>query len=109
MPRFHIENAIEEAQVRKLERLSLDERFLVHFMPETPLDRVETDEFRQLLVCALQMLTPVELKVVEHRFQHKCSPAQIARALALPKDQVHKHLSNALEKLRQSLAAYWED
>ena len=109
MPRFHIETALEEADGSKLERLSLDERFLVHFMPETPLDRVEINEFRQLLVHALQKLTPVELNVVEHRFQHKRSPSQIARSLTLPKDQVLQHLSNALEKLRQSLAAYWED
>ncbi len=109
MPRFQIETSPVETQGSKLERLSLDERFLIHFVSTTPLDRVETNEFRELLVRALQMLTPVELSVVEHRFQHKRSPAQIARALSLPKDQIMEHLSNALGKLRQPLAEYWED
>jgi len=87
---------------------SLDERFLASLVPETPLDRVESQELRQLVMRALQELTPDELKVVEHRFQRKQSVGQAASRLKMARERVVALEGAALAKLRGPLTEYME-
>jgi len=89
-------------------RAELDERFLAQILPETPLDRVESQELRQIVSRALQDLTPEELKIVELRFQRKRSPGQTASRLGLTHRQVSALESAALDKLRGPLTEYME-
>ena len=89
-------------------RASLDERFLAILAPETPLDRVESQELRQLVMRALQELTPKELKVVENRFQRKRSVGQVASRLKIDRDEVSALEAAALAKLRGPLTEYME-
>ena len=46
-------------------RVPLDERFVALLLPESPLDRVESQELRQIVSGALESLTPQELRVVK--------------------------------------------
>ena len=92
----------------RFEKIALDERFISQFITETPLDRVEAQELRQVMLRALQSLTRYELRVVELRFQHKKSPGQVASQLRIGRDQLLSLESQALEKLRIPLAEYLE-
>ena len=89
-------------------RVALDERFIALLLPESPLDRVESQELRQVVMAALQALTPQELKVVELRYQHKRSPGSVASRLRLSRDEVETLERQALKKLRQPLVDYME-
>ena len=89
-------------------RASLDERFLAILALETPLDRVESQEMRQLVMRALQELTPEELKVVEHRYQRKQSVGQVASRLKMERERVSSLETAALTKLRGPLTEYME-
>lgn len=77
-------------------------------VPESPLDRVESQELRQLVMHALQGLTPDELKVVEGRFQRKQSVGQVASRLKMDRDRVSSLEATALGKLRGPLTEYME-
>ena len=89
-------------------RTRLDERFLAAVVGETPLDRVEGQELRQIFLAALERLTAEELKVVELRFQRKKSLGQVASQLRIDRDQIAAAEKRALEKLRGPLSAYLE-
>ncbi len=89
-------------------RASLDERFVAQLLPESPLDRVESQELRQLVMHALQGLTPDELKVVEQRFQRKQSVGQVASRLKMARSRVSALEATALDKLRGPLTEYME-
>lgn len=91
-----------------LRRLSLDERLIVQLHARTPLDNLEAQEFRQVVMKALQHLKPEELKVVELRYQHKKSPGQVASQLGLPREKLRALERSALRKLKKALAAYEE-
>ena len=86
--------------------LSLDERLIVQLQEQTPLDNIEAQEFRQVVMKALQQLKPDELRVMELRYQFKKSPGQVALQLGLTPEQVKRKERSALRKLRQHLAAY---
>ena len=92
----------------KPQRVGLDERFLAEFLPETPLDRVESQELRQQVIQALRDLTQDELRVVELRFQHKKSPGQIASKLRMDRKTVSALERSALEKIRIPIIHYME-
>ena len=96
------------AGVGKPKRVGLDERFLAQFLPETPLDRVESQELRQQVMEALGKLTRDELHVVELRFQHKKSPGQVASKLQMDRIVVAALERSALEKIRTPIADYLE-
>jgi RNA polymerase sigma factor (sigma-70 family) len=106
MPRF---DRISEdpASAERAGRVPLDERFVALLVPE-PLDRVESQELRQVVMAALQELTPQELKVVELRYQHKRSPGSVASRLGIDRDEVKTLEAQALAKLRQPLIEYME-
>ena len=106
MPRF--DRISEDGSADSGHRVPLDERFIALLIPETPLDRVESQELRQLVLRALQTLTPEELKVVEGRFQHKKSPGAVASHLGLDRDRVAALERSALDKLRTPLVEYME-
>ena len=89
--------------------LSLDERLILQFQPRTPLDNLEAQEFRQLVMKALQQLKPEEMQVMELRYQHKKSPGQAARQLGLSPEELKRTEQSALRKLRKPLSAYAED
>lgn len=89
-------------------RLPLDERLIIQLQPRTPLDNLEAQEFRQLVMKALQGLKPEELKVVELRYQHKKSPGQVASQLGLTRRKLKALEASALRKLRDTLKAYGE-
>ena len=89
-------------------RTRLDERFLASFIGETPLDRVEGQELRQIFLAALERLTAEELKVIELRFQRKKSLGQVASQLRLDREYLETTEKRALEKLRGPLTAYLE-
>ena len=101
MPR--IQKVTENPATGKPQRRYLDERFLIRSLGETPLDRIESQELRQILTRALKRLTPAELKVVELRYQHKKSPGQVMSQLHLTRKEVEALQHSALEKLRQPL------
>jgi RNA polymerase sigma factor (sigma-70 family) len=107
MPRFD-RIAEDSATANPHDRITLDERFVALFLPETPLDRVESQELRQIVLYALQQLTPQELKVVEGRYQHKRSPGAVASHLHISKDEVRGLERSALDKLRKPLIEYME-
>ena len=96
------------ADVGDLHRTTLDERFLANFLPESPLDRVESQELRQVFRKALDDLSPDELKVVELRFQHKKSKGQIASRLRMARATVDRLEASAIDKLRRPIAEYME-
>ena len=96
------------ASVGKSQRVGLDERFLAEFLPETPLDRVESQELRQQVMQALGELTRDELQVVELRFQHKKSPGQVASKLRMDRKAVAALERSALEKIRTPIIEYME-
>lgn len=89
-------------------RVALDDRFVAMFLPDAPLDRVESQELRQIVLRALEELTPQELKVVEGRYQHKRSPGAVASHLRLSHDEVKQLEQSALAKLRRPLIEYME-
>lgn len=89
-------------------RTRLDERFLASLVGETPMDRVEGQELRQIFMAALKQLTDEELKVIELRFERKKSPGQVASQLRIDKEVVKARETRALEKLRGPLSAYLE-
>jgi RNA polymerase sigma factor (sigma-70 family) len=107
MPRF---DRIDEdsSSASRRSHISLDERFIEMFLPASPLDNVESQELRQIVMHALEELTPQELKVVEGRFQHKRSPGAVASHLRIPRDDVEGLERSALEKLRRPLIEYME-
>lgn len=107
MPRFSRITDDLSANSRS-DRVSLDERFLAMFLPDTPLDRVEGQELRQIVSRALQKLTPDELAIVEQRYQHKRSPGAVASRLQMDRDRVADLEQSALEKLRGPLVEYME-
>ena len=86
----------------------MDERFLAEFLPETPLDRVESQELRQQVMQALRELTQDELQVVELRFQHKKSPGQVASKLRMNRKAVSALERSALRKIRIPIIDYME-
>ena len=86
--------------------LSLDERLIVQFQAQTPLDNIEAQEFRQVVMKALQQLKPDELRVMELRYQFKKSPGQAALQLGLTPEQLKRKERSALRKLRKQLAVY---
>ena len=90
------------------ERIQLDERFISIFLDETPQDRVEAQELRQIVSRALQTLTPAEMAVIEQRYQYKKSPGQVASKLGISRDAMNDLEVSGLEKLRQPLQAYME-
>ena len=90
----------------KYEKVVLDERFVAQFIGETPLDRVEAQELRQVMLRALQSLTRDELRVVELRYQHKKSRGQVASKLELSRENLATVETAALDKLRKPLSDY---
>ena len=96
------------AEAGGLQKTTLDERFLANLLPETPLDRVESQELRQVFMRALEGLNPDELKVVELRFQHKKSKGQTASRLRINRDTVDRLEASAIDKLRRPIAEYME-
>ena len=109
MTRFGtVSNGPDHLSTETPRRAVLDERFLSLLLPETPQDRVESQELRQIVSRALQRLTPEELRVVELRFQRKNSVGQIASRLGLPRQKVTDLECTALEKLRGPLTEYME-
>ncbi|MCC7261949.1 MAG: hypothetical protein IT369_05415 [Candidatus Latescibacteria bacterium] len=94
----------EETQGRR--SLSLDERLIVQLQEITPLDNIEAQEFRQVVMKALQELHPDELRVMEIRYQFKKSPGQAAKQLGLAPEELKRRERSALRKLRRKLAAY---
>ncbi len=89
-------------------RVPLDERFIALLLPESPLDRVESQELRRIVSGALERLTPQELTVVKLRYQQKRSPGAVASRLRLSRQEVQDLEGSALEKLRQPLVDYLE-
>jgi len=86
--------------------LPLDERLILHLQGPTPLDHIEAQEFRQVVMKALQQLDPEELRVMEIRYQFKKSPGQAAKQLGLSPQELKRRERRALGKLRQHLAPY---
>ena len=107
MPRFD-RVPDEPASLERRERITLDERFVALLVPGTPLDNVESQELRQLVMRALQTLTPEELKVVEGRYQLKRSVGAVASYLGIDREQVRALERQALDKLRGPLVEYME-
>jgi RNA polymerase sigma factor (sigma-70 family) len=101
----HFERRTDNVTQGNLERLSLDERFISFFMP-TPLERVEAQEFRQIVLKALQQLEPDELRIMEMRFQRKKSPGQAAALLRLSRHEAQALEDRALAKLRGPITDY---
>tara|TARA_Y100001960_G_C14492605_1_gene737489 strand:+ start:38 stop:364 length:327 start_codon:yes stop_codon:yes gene_type:complete len=99
---------LDPVAVEKPQRVGLDERFISELLPESPLDRVESQELRQQVLKALDQLTREELKVVELRFQYKKSPGQVASKLSMEKSVVADLERSALEKIRTPIAEYLE-
>jgi RNA polymerase sigma factor (sigma-70 family) len=108
MPRFD-RIAEDSASANRHSRIPLDERFIEMLMPESPMDRVESQELRQIVMHALEELSPQELKVVEDRYQHKRSPGAVASHLKISRDEVRTLERSALAKLRRPLIEYMED
>lgn len=107
MPRFNrVSDELDSKSTA--DRVALDERFLALFIPDTPLDRVEGQELRQIVSRALQTLTPDELAVVEQRYQNKRSPGAVASRLQMDRDLVAQLEQSALAKLRGPLVEYME-
>ena len=90
------------------EKSAFDERLVSQIIGETPLDRVEAQELRQIMLRALQSLTREELHIVELRYQHKKSPGQVASKLKLSRESLTAIEQSALSKLKKTLAAYLE-
>jgi len=90
------------------DRVALDERFVALLIPDSPLDRVESQELRQIVSRALQKLTRDELAVVEQRYQNKRSPGAVASRLQMDREMVAELEQNALAKLRGPLVEYME-
>lgn len=86
--------------------LSLDERLIVQLQELTPLDNIEAQEFRQVVMKALQQLEAEELRVMEIRYQFKKSPGQAALQLGLKPEELKRLERSALRKLRRHLATY---
>lgn len=86
--------------------LSLDERLITQLQAPTPLDNIEAQEFRQVVMKALQQLNPEELRVMELRYQFKKSPGQAALQLGMTPAEIKRKERSALRKLRKHLAAY---
>jgi RNA polymerase sigma factor (sigma-70 family) len=107
MPRFD-RIAEDSAPASRQDRISLDERFVALLLPQSPLDRVESQELRQIVLHALQKLTPQEMKVVEGRYQNKRSLGAVASHLQIPREEVRALECSALEKLRKPLIEYME-
>ncbi len=107
MPRFNrVSDELNSSSAA--DRVALDERFLALFIPDTPLDRVESQELRQIVSRALQTLTPDELAVVEQRYQNKRSPGAVASRLQMDRDRVADLEQSALGKLRGPLVEYMD-
>ena len=104
MPRFD-RIAEDLAATSRQDRISLDERFVALFLPESPLDRVESQELRQIVLHALQELTPTEMKVVN---AHKgcCAIRTIVTGLEGHSSETHKGVNSifAAAKLISYLA-----
>ena len=107
MPRFD-RIAEDSASANPHSRISLDERFIEMVLPDSPLDRVASQELRQIVMHALEQLTPQELKVVEGRYQHKRSPGAVASHLKISPAEVRTLEQSALAKLRRPLIEYME-
>ena len=91
------------------QRIRLDERFFAILLPETPQDRVEAQELRQIVHRALKDLTPQELRVIELRYQHKKSPGQTASRLGISREEMEALEKKGLEKLRTHLQAWYSE
>lgn len=98
----------DDLQVTLSQRLSLDERFVSHFMPTTILDSVEAEEFSQIVQQALEQLEEDELAVMRLRLQARNSPGQVARKLGLPPQTVRQIEAQALQKLSGPITEYLE-
>ncbi len=107
MPPFDRISETPETDIPPI-RARLDERFLATIIGETPLDRVEGQELRQVFMAALERLTDDELKVIELRFQRKKSPGQVASQLRIDREEVNARERRALEKLRGPISDYLE-
>jgi len=108
MPPFDRVSETPGADTSARTRSRLDERFLATIIGETPLDRVEGQELRQVFMAALEQLTEDELRVVELRFQRKKSPGQVASQLGIDKEEVNSREKRALDKLRGPISEYLE-
>lgn len=98
----------DPAAAERSGRVALDERFIAALLPESPLDRVETQELRTLVLRALRTLSPRQRQVIEQRFQHKRSPGATASRLRMSRDEAVFLEYQALEKLRRPLVEYLE-
>ena len=107
MPRFDRISENAPSAGRRI-HVPLDERFIEILLPDSPLDRVESQELRQIVMHALAELTPQELKVVEGRYQHKRSPGAVASHLRVSREDVEALERSALQKLRRPLIEYME-
>ena len=107
MPRFD-RIAEDSAPASRQDRISLDERFVALLLPQSPLDRVESQELRQIVLHALQKLTPQELKAVEGRHQKKRSLGAVASHSQNPPDAAGAPDPAARERLRTPLIEYRE-
>ena len=91
------------------QRVALDERFIINFLPETAQDRIEGQELRQIVLASLQTLSADEHRVMELRYQHKKSKGQVASQLGVSREQLRALEESALEKLRGPIRAYLEE
>lgn len=98
----------DDDSVAPNERVRLDERFITLFLDESPEDRVEAQELRQLVSRALQTLTKEEMAVIEQRYQYKRSPGQVASKLGISRDEMKRLETSGLKKLQTPLQAYME-
>jgi RNA polymerase sigma factor (sigma-70 family) len=76
--------------------------------PDSPVDRIEAQELRQLVHQAMQQLTADELRVIELRHQHKRSPGQVASRLGISRTRLAELEKSGLAKIRCRLKAWHE-
>jgi RNA polymerase sigma factor (sigma-70 family) len=107
-PAMPFDKISDELPTGPLHRVSLDERFIALFIPETTQDRIEAQELRQILLTSLQKLPPDEFRIIELRYQHKKSRGQVASLLDLKREEALALEEQALERLRTPLQAYME-
>ena len=91
------------------QRVTLDERFITQFLPDSVQARIEGQELRQIVLASLQALSIQEHRVVVLRYQHKKSRGQVASKLAITRESLQVLEESALEKLRGPIKAYLED
>ena len=100
---------VHDAYIPPPRQIRLDERFFALFFPETPQDRIEAQELRQIVHQALKDLTPEELRVIELRYQHKNSPGRTASRLGISRERMNELEKSGLDKLRLRLQAWYSE